>query len=323
MDTQDPDSFNHRSEKLSTGRIYHFIDQQPEGYDPRRHATLLCVHGFPDFWYGWRYQIGPWVRRGYRVVVPDMLGYGGSDKPENPSEYSAKKLCADLAALLDILDVSQAVLIGHDWGSHIVGRFALWHPERLLALVMMSVPYTPPSRVYLPVEEVAQRAPNLGYQVYFANPKSSSEIDANLKQFIRVLFRPPESSLNFTGLGLLEKYVQELENHEERAYYVDVLGKGMNGPLNYYRTAKFRHDEELGLQPNLRADLPFLFMWGTMDPTAVPSVMTKSKKFISRYQDVALEGRGHWIMVEAKAEVTEKIAEWLEKLTCGKYSTKL
>lgn len=59
--------------------------------------------------YGWRYQIGPWVRRGHRVVVLDMLGYGGSDKPENPSEYSAKKLCADLAALLDLLGVSQAV----------------------------------------------------------------------------------------------------------------------------------------------------------------------------------------------------------------------
>ena len=59
--------------------------------------------------YGWRYQIGPWVRRGHRVVVPDMLGYGGSDKPENPSEYSAKKLCGDPAALLDFLGVSQAV----------------------------------------------------------------------------------------------------------------------------------------------------------------------------------------------------------------------
>jgi soluble epoxide hydrolase/lipid-phosphate phosphatase len=78
-----------------------------------------------------------------------------------------------------------------------------------------------------------------------------------------------------------------------------------------------------GLQSDLRADLPFLFIWGTMDGTATPSVMTKSKKFISRYQDVALEGRGHWIMVDAKDEVTEKIAEWLERLTCGKHSTKL
>jgi hypothetical protein len=59
--------------------------------------------------YGWRYQIGPWVRAGYRVVVPDMLGYGGTDKPLAVEEYSTKKLCADLAALLDIIGVSRAV----------------------------------------------------------------------------------------------------------------------------------------------------------------------------------------------------------------------
>ena len=97
----------------------------------------------------------------------------------------------------------------------------------------MSVPYIPPSPEYLPVEEVVQRAPNLGYQVYFANPKSSSDIDANvksgnrytyykitelplfqLKQFVRLIFRPPGSSVNVTNLGLLEKHVQEPENRE-------------------------------------------------------------------------------------------------------------
>ena len=86
--------------------------------------------------YGWRNQIEPWRDAGYRVVVPDMLGYGGTDKPHDPAEYTTKKLCNDIAALLDLLDVRKAVLIGHDWGAYVVGRFALWHPQRLLALVM-------------------------------------------------------------------------------------------------------------------------------------------------------------------------------------------
>jgi pimeloyl-ACP methyl ester carboxylesterase len=59
--------------------------------------------------YGWRYQIGPWMRAGYRVVVPDMLGYGGTDKPQAAEEYSTKRLCADLAALLDVIGVLKAV----------------------------------------------------------------------------------------------------------------------------------------------------------------------------------------------------------------------
>ncbi|KIM46450.1 hypothetical protein M413DRAFT_441542 [Hebeloma cylindrosporum] len=333
MDPQFPESFNHRTEKLSTGRTYHFVDQVPEGYDPKRTPTLLLVHGFPDLWYGWRYQIGPWVRRGARVIAPDMLGYGGTSKPVDAAEYSTKKLCADLAALLDFLGVQRAVLIGHDWGAFTVGRFALWHPDRLLALVMMSVPYTPPSRQYIPVEEVARRAPNLGYQVYFAAPRSSSEILAHLNKFLSVIFSPPDAKVDFTLLGSLENILSKqsaqggpcILNEKELQYYYSEFGKGMHGPLNYYRTSKFRHDEELafGLPADLRPDLPFLFLWGTRDSTVVPSVVAKSSKFIPRYQGVAFEGRGHWLMVEAKDEITENIINWLEGLTSSTRATKL
>ena len=79
------------------------------GDSRERTPTLLCIHGFPDLWYGWRYQIGPWVSRGYRVIAPDMLGYGGSSKPQDAVEYTTKRLCADLAALLDLVDIGKAV----------------------------------------------------------------------------------------------------------------------------------------------------------------------------------------------------------------------
>lgn len=59
--------------------------------------------------YGWRYQIKPWVDLGYRVVVPDKLGYGGTDKPEDESEYSPKKIANDIAALMDLLQLPKAV----------------------------------------------------------------------------------------------------------------------------------------------------------------------------------------------------------------------
>jgi len=70
-----------------------------------------------------------------------------------------------------------------------------------------------------------------------------------------------------------------------------------------------------GLPSDLRSDLPFLFIWGTKDATAIPFVINKSKKFISRYQDIALEGRGHWLMIEAKDEIIENVVKWLEGLT--------
>lgn len=109
----------------------------------------------------------------------------------------------------------------------------------------------------------------------------------------------------------------------------------MNGPLNYYRTAKFRHDEELGklefisllhsptlisssaagLPSKLPTNLPVLFIWGTSDLTATQFLISKARKFIDRLQDIALEGRGHWILTEAKDDVTEMVASWLNGLT--------
>ncbi|TFK25957.1 alpha/beta-hydrolase [Coprinopsis marcescibilis] len=327
MDPTDPDSFNHRTELLSTGRTYHFVDQLPQGYDHKRHPTLICIHGFPDLWYGWRYQIGPWTHRGCRVVVPDMLGYGGTSKPNEPEEYTTKKLCADLAALLDLLGVYRAVVIGHDWGSYTAGRFALWHPERLLGLIMLSVPYTPPSKQYLPLTEVVKRAPNLGYQLYFEQLRSSEEILSHLGKFVGLVFNTPGSkkALDFTPTGALEKLFQDTSipdklptclTDEERRYYLQQLGQSMQGPLNYYRTSQLRHEEEqaASLGSQLRNDLPYLFLWGTDDLTVVTSVIAKSNKFIARFQDVAIEGKGHWLMVEAKEEVTTQVINWLERL---------
>ncbi|KAF7432683.1 hypothetical protein PC9H_004625 [Pleurotus ostreatus] len=331
MDPQKPDSFQHYTARLSTGRSYHYVDQLPKEFDAGLSPTILCIHGFPDLWYGWRYQIGPWVRKGYRVVVPDMLGYGDTDKPFDAKEYSTKQLCSDLAALLDHLKVERAVIVGHDWGSFTAARFAMWYPVRLTALVIISVPYTPPSRTYIPVEEVAARVPNLGYQVYFSRQESTKDIESNLGKFITLMFRPGNAKgPKFTHVGQLKDVLARSDiivddagcflTPEEFRYYHHEFSKGMNGPLNYYRTAKYRHDEEqeASLAPHLRADLPVLFMWGTKDPTCVNTVISKAHKFVPGLQDFSVEDKGHWMMVEAENVVTEKrqfpFADWLKLL---------
>ncbi|KAG6846336.1 hypothetical protein H0H93_014594, partial [Arthromyces matolae] len=225
-----------------------------------------------------------------------MLGYGGTDKPQDPSDYSTRRLCADLAALLDLLGVQRAVIIGHDWGAFTAGRFALWHPERVYALIMLSVAYTPPTRTYLPIEDVARLAPNLGYQADFASAASTSVIESNLRKFLSITFKAAKSGQNYTPRGSLFKLLQNvnirkepsvLNDNEFQIYLANLSSGGMNGPLNYYRTSKNRHEEEAsaGLPSNLPADLPVLFMWGTADPTATPVVIEKSRKFIVKLQD--------------------------------------
>ncbi|KAF9226901.1 alpha/beta-hydrolase [Gyrodon lividus] len=321
MDAADPESFNHCRGKLSTGRNYHYIDQRPrnDNFAP----TLLCLHGFPDLWYGWRYQIHPWVAHGYRVVVPDMLGYGKTDMPLEPCAYSTKRLCDDLAALLDLLGVRKAVVIGHDWGSFTAGRFALWHPDRLLALAILSVPYTPPSRHHMSVHDMAQRYPAFGYQVYLTSDDSTAEIGANLSSFFRLLFRKPDWNSSWARTGELQQFVLngcELDgcilNDKELSYYISNYQRGMTGPLSYYRTTKLRFQEEKAssLPSNLRADLPVLCLFGTGDATCPPVAVRNSKKFIDQLKVVPLSGVGHWVMLEAPQAVSEVILQWLESI---------
>jgi len=75
-------------------------------------------------------------------------------------------------------------VIGHDWGSYIAGRFALWHPDRLLALGLLSVPFTPPTKRYNSLEDAVRKVPNYAYQLYFANPESTKEIEVNVRRTV-------------------------------------------------------------------------------------------------------------------------------------------
>jgi len=213
------------------------------------------------------------------------------------------------------------VVIGHDWGSFIASRFALWHPDRTLTLVLLSIPYYPPRRgQFVPLETIVQFAPHLGYQLYFANPKSDTEILSRLKTFLSMVFSPDISAVGVLEDRLLNQ--PEIESKtiltdKEFDYYHSQFSQDMHGPLNYYRTTEFRYKEEsaANLGSKLPDDLPVLYIWGTLDATVTTSAIENAKHLIKLYEVVTLQGRGHWLMVEAKDEVTDRIANWLDGVT--------
>lgn len=101
------------------------------------------------------------------------------------TSYSIKNVANDLIALLDKLNIQEAIVIGHDWGAMVAWRFLQWYPSRVKALVALSIPYYPPPPQYIPIDEAAKRMPTIGYQVYFADERSTAEIDANVCTVIR------------------------------------------------------------------------------------------------------------------------------------------
>ncbi|MCD7459935.1 hypothetical protein HAX54_042350 [Datura stramonium] len=110
------------------------------GFSP----VVVFLHGFPEIWYSWRYQMIAAAKAGYRAIAPDFRGYGLSDQPPQPEKTTFLDLVDDLLALLDALNISKAFLIGKDFGSAILSLFVLLHGERVSGIITMGVPFVPP-----------------------------------------------------------------------------------------------------------------------------------------------------------------------------------
>ena len=82
---------------------------------PATGKPLVFLHGFPEFWYGWRRQIDRFVSLGYRVIIPDQRGYNLSDKPGGITNYSIDLLAKDVVGVLDAVTNSKAFVVGHDY----------------------------------------------------------------------------------------------------------------------------------------------------------------------------------------------------------------
>ena len=102
---------------------------------------MLLAHGWPESWYNWRHQLSFFSQRGFRVVAPDMRGYGSTDAPDAVEAYDIKILAADMVGILDALGEERAIMVGHDWGSIVAWNTVLMYPERFSGLIAMSVPY--------------------------------------------------------------------------------------------------------------------------------------------------------------------------------------
>jgi pimeloyl-ACP methyl ester carboxylesterase len=106
--------------------------------------TVLLLHGFPECWYTWRYQIPALAEAGFHVVAPDLRGYGQTDVPEDRELYTTLHVVGDLVGLLDALEEKGPVLVAaHDWGASVAWDLCLFRPDRVKAIVCLSVPFRP------------------------------------------------------------------------------------------------------------------------------------------------------------------------------------
>jgi epoxide hydrolase 4 len=108
---------------------------------PADGTPVLLLHGFPEFWYGWRHQIMALAAKGFRVIAPDQRGYNLSSAPKDIAPYGLEHLSQDVIAILDHYGIEKVFLAGHDWGAAVAWAVAMRFPERVEKMVILNVPH--------------------------------------------------------------------------------------------------------------------------------------------------------------------------------------
>ena len=155
---------------------------------PQDGPVVWLLHGFPECWLSWRKQMPALAAAGYRVVVPEMRGYGESSAPIGINQYDLLTLCGDIQAAMDLLGHERVCMVGHDWGAPVAWHLALLEPERVRAVVGMSVPFG--GRPKSPIIETLKRvyANRFNYILYFQQPGvAEHELDADIPRTLRLM----------------------------------------------------------------------------------------------------------------------------------------
>jgi pimeloyl-ACP methyl ester carboxylesterase len=248
---------------------------------------VVFLHGFPDSGRLWRDQVPALAERGFRVIVPDLRGYGASDKPAEVEQYAIPFLAGDVLAVLDQLGVERAHVVGHDWGAALAWATASFAPERVDHLVALSV----------------------GHPMAFAGAGFAQRE----KSWYMLLFQ-------FEGIA--ERWLtnndwanfREWGSHPDTdAVIADLERNGSLTPgLNYYRA---NVPPETLLGPGLEfppVQSSTMGVWSSGDMALTEAQMRDSGKQVSgdwRYE--RLEGPGHWMQLEAPNRVNELLLDFL------------
>lgn len=311
---------------VTNGIRMHYVDQ---GKGP---LVLLC-HGFPECWYSWRHQIAALSAAGYRVVAPDLRGYGKSDSPKGVESYTIVEIVNDLIGLLDALGEKSAVIVGHDFGAVVSWNAALLHPDKFKAVAALSVPYSP-RREDAPIATFKKFANgNFFYILYFqefgaAEKELNSQVEKSLRSFYysssyesesaRSQFRRPSRATKLLETLIDPGKPPSWLSQSDLTYYVTEFSRnGFAGPLNWYRNLD-KNWELMTQFKDAKIQVPTVFISGERDP-----VRFQTKRNFDELQlnvpkltkTVLIPECGHWTQQEKPTQVNTALLEFLKFVT--------
>lgn len=290
--------------------------------------AVLFLHGFPELWYSWRHQLLYLSSQGYRCIAPDLRGYGDTDAPPSITSYTALHIVGDLIGLLDNLGIEQVFLVGHDWGALIAWQFCLFRPDRVKALVNLSVAFNPRNPKLKPLDGFKALFGDDFYICRFQEPGEIEEEFAQvdtaklMKRFLSSRSpKPPRISKEIGVRGLPDpSTLPPWLSEEDVNYYATKFNqKGFTGGLNYYRCMNLNW-ELTAAWTGFQIKVPVKFIVGDLDLTYhIPGVKEYIhnggfKRDVPFLQEVVvLEGVAHFLNQEKPEEVNAHIYDFIKK----------
>jgi pimeloyl-ACP methyl ester carboxylesterase len=284
--------------------------------------VILC-HGWPELGFSWRHQQPALAAAGYRVVVPDMRGFGRTDAPREIHDYHILQLVGDVVGLVQALGAKQAILIGHDWGAGLTWAAAMMRPDLFPAIAILSVPRRArgPAR---PLDILRHKGIDNFYWQYFQPPGvAEAEFERDVAFTLRSAFSGRISSLfvdpktGFLGAPSDPRPLPAWISEAELAVFVETYRRtGFRGGLNWYRNID-RNWELTAPWHDALIHQPTLFIAGTRDPVIggpmgeaalkeLPAIVPGLKR------QLLIEKAGHWIQQERPQEVNEALIQFLQ-----------
>ncbi len=278
-----------RSETVATNGIrLHVVEAgPPDG------PLVVLLHGYPEFWWGWKEQLARLAKAGMHVVVPDQRGYNSSDKPRDIAAYRPNELVADVVGLIDHYG-GKADLAGHDWGGFVAWRVAISRPDSVRRLVVF----------------------NMAHPLAFDDLKKLDNKPESISWY-RTFFQipvVPEVTGRIGNWYMLVKSLQDSSRpgtftDDELAHYRYAWDRdgAMRTMINWYR-AGYRYPDKL--EGDATVSQPTLIVWGTKDPFVPAALAELSAKHCTQAQVVKIDNAGHWLLHEEPETTSRQLIDF-------------
>ena len=302
---------------------------------------LIFVHGWPELSRSWRHQLPAFAALGFRCVAPDMRGYGRSSTYTRHEDFAQEVIVQDMLELLAALGREKAVWIGHDWGSPVVWNMAAHHPDKVVGVASLCVPYLASGFTLDTVVPLVDRAVypadkfpagQWDYQFFYEESfdKAVQGFEANIRNVVKALFRKgnPErvgqpsitSMVRATGGWFgggacpdLPRDADVVTEEDVEAYTAALTRNGFFGPDSWYMNHKRNGDYARRAKNGGKLSMPVLFLHGAYDFTCETMHSKLAEPMRRDCADLteAVVKSGHWMAQERPVDVNRALARWL------------